>query len=46
VPTIITMPLGFLGAIVGSLLVGSDKQSEERFEEISVRAHTGLGAEV
>ena len=46
VPTIITMPLGFLGAILGSLIAGSDVQSEKRFEEVSVRAHTGLGAEV
>lgn len=46
VPTIITMPLGFLGAIIGSLLAGSDAESERRFEEVSVRAHTGLGAEV
>jgi cation/acetate symporter len=46
VPTIVTMPLGFLGAIVGSLLKRSDQQSEQRFEEVSVRAHTGLGAEV
>jgi cation/acetate symporter len=46
VPTILTMPLGFLGAIVGSLIAGSDQKSEERFEEVSVRAHTGLGAEI
>jgi cation/acetate symporter len=46
VPTIVTMPLGFLGAIIGSLIVGSDRESEKRFEEVSVRAHTGLGAEV
>lgn len=46
VPTIITMPLGFLGAIIGSLLAGSDPKSEQRFEEVSVRAHTGIGAEV
>jgi cation/acetate symporter len=46
VPTIVTMPLGFLGAIVGSLIYGSDPESEKRFEEVSVRAHTGLGAEV
>lgn len=46
VPTIVTMPLGFLGAIIGSLIAGSDRESEKRFEEVSVRAHTGLGAEV
>lgn len=46
VPTIITMPLGFLGAIIGSLMTGTNVQSEQRFEEVNVRAHTGLGAEV
>jgi cation/acetate symporter len=46
VPTIITMPLGFLGAVIGSLIAGSDPKSSTNFEEITVRAHTGMGAEV
>jgi cation/acetate symporter len=40
------MPLGFLGAVIGSLMVSQNPQSEKNFEEITVRAHTGLGAEI
>lgn len=46
VPTIVTMPLGFLGAIIGSLIVGQNARSNKSFEEITVRANTGIGAEV
>ena len=43
-PGILSVPLGFLGAIVGSLL--SDEQtSDSKFNELMVRANTGLGAE-
>ncbi len=43
-PGIISIPLGFLGAVVGTLL-GREPQAEEKFTELSVRANTGLGAE-
>ncbi|EFI53289.1 MULTISPECIES: solute symporter family protein [Afipia] len=46
VPTIVTMPLGFLGAVIGSLMISQNPQDDKNFEEISVRAHTGLGAEI
>ena len=45
VPTIVTMPLGFFGAIVGSLLAKNDAGSEVRFDEVHVRAHTGVSTE-
>ena len=43
-PGIVSIPLGFLGAIVGTFL-RRELRSEARFAELSVRANTGLGAE-
>jgi len=43
-PGIVSIPLGFLGAIVGTLL-GREPSAENRFAELTVRANTGLGAE-
>ncbi|MDT4965969.1 MAG: cation/acetate symporter [Acidobacteriota bacterium] len=43
-PGIISIPLGFLGAFVGTLL-GREPAAEARFDELTVRATTGLGAE-
>lgn len=43
-PGIISIPLGFLGAVVGTLL-GREPEAESRFAELTVRANTGLGAE-
>jgi cation/acetate symporter len=43
-PGIVSIPLGFLGAILGTLL-GREPRAEARFAELSVRANTGLGAE-
>ncbi len=43
-PGIVSIPLGFLAAIVGSLL-RREPGSEAKFVELKVRAHTGLGAE-
>ncbi len=44
-PTVVSMPLGFLGAILGTLLTGRDRANEERFERFSRQVHTGLAAE-
>jgi cation/acetate symporter len=44
-PGIVSIPLGFLGAILGTLLTKADPQAEAKFAELSVRAETGLGAE-
>jgi cation/acetate symporter len=43
-PGIISIPLGFLGAIIGTLM-GREPEAESRFAELTVRANTGLGAE-
>ena len=43
-PGIVSIPLGFLAAIVGTFLRREPK-AEERFAELIVRANTGLGAE-
>lgn len=43
-PGIISIPLGFLGAVVGTLLT-REPEAEARFTELTVRANTGLGAE-
>jgi len=43
-PGIVSIPLGFLGAFIGTLL-GREPEAEARFAELTVRANTGLGAE-
>lgn len=43
-PGIISIPLGFLGAVAGTML-GREPHAEDKFTELSVRANTGLGAE-
>jgi cation/acetate symporter len=43
-PGIISIPLGFLGAFIGTLL-GREPEAEDKFAELTVRANTGLGAE-
>ena len=40
----VSIPLGFLFGILGTYL-GRDKSSEDRYHELSVRSHTGAGAE-
>ena len=41
-PGILSIPLGFLGAIVGTFLK-REPEAEAKFDELSVRANTGLG---
>ncbi|MGH9752574.1 MAG: solute symporter family protein [Blastocatellia bacterium] len=43
-PGIVSIPLGFLGAVFGAL-TGREPEAEEKFTELNVRANTGLGAE-
>jgi cation/acetate symporter len=43
-PGIVSIPLGFLGAVIGTLL-SREPAAEARFAELLVRANTGLGAE-
>ncbi len=43
-PTVVSMPLGFLGAVVGTVLGGRSRAHEERFDEVLFQANTGSGA--
>ncbi|MBV9719866.1 MAG: cation/acetate symporter ActP [Candidatus Eremiobacteraeota bacterium] len=43
-PGIVSIPIGLLGAIAGTL-VSRDRESEAMFDQLQVRATTGLGAE-
>jgi cation/acetate symporter len=43
-PGIVSIPLGFAGAILGTLFA-RDRESEAMFDQLQVRATTGLGAE-
>jgi len=45
-PAIISVPLGFAGCILGSLLTRPETRSMRDFEELFVRSETGLGAEL
>jgi len=44
-PGIISIPLGFIAAWLGTILTPADPQAEAKFAELNVRAQTGLGAE-
>jgi cation/acetate symporter len=44
-PTIVSLPLGFLGAYIGTLLAGRDLVNETRFGDVSYRVHTGTTPE-
>ncbi len=44
-PGLISIPIGLLGAIAGTLLF-RDRESEQMFDQLQVRANTGLGAEI
>lgn len=41
---IVSVPLGFLAAVLATLLT-KEPAAEAKFDELTVRAHTGLGAE-
>ncbi len=44
-PGILSIPLGFLGAFVGTMMSRVDSNAEARFTEMEVRCNIGLGAE-
>ena len=44
-PGIVSIPLGFLGAVLGTLLTRAQPDADAAFAELSVRANTGIGAE-
>jgi cation/acetate symporter len=43
-PGILSIPLGFIGAYLGTILT-REPQSEAKYDELFVRANTGIGAE-
>jgi cation/acetate symporter len=43
-PGIVSIPLGFIAAIIGTL-ISREPSAEAKFTELTVRANTGLGAE-
>jgi len=43
-PGILSIPLGFIGAIIGMFL-SSEPTAQEKYNELLVRSNTGLGAE-
>jgi cation/acetate symporter len=45
-PAIVSVPIGFLGCLLGTLLGGRERGALESFDEVLVRSETGLGAEV
>jgi cation/acetate symporter len=45
-PAIISVPLGFLGCWLGTLLGPEETRAVSSFDELYVRSETGLGAEV
>lgn len=44
-PGIVSIPLGFLGAFIGTMMSRVDDAAEAKFTELEVRANTGLGSE-
>jgi cation/acetate symporter len=43
-PAIVSIPVGFLGCLIGTLIGGSEQASLDTFDEVRVRTATGLGA--
>lgn len=43
-PAILSIPIGFLGCLIGTLL-SREPEAERAFDELHVRSETGLGAE-
>jgi cation/acetate symporter len=44
-PAIVSIPIGFLGCVIGTLIGGGQTAAQDAFDEVRVRAATGLGAE-
>jgi cation/acetate symporter len=44
-PGIVSIPIGFLGALIGTFVGGRDPIAEGKWTELEVRANTGLGSE-
>ncbi|MCK1719506.1 cation acetate symporter [Bradyrhizobium sp. 141] len=44
-PTIVSLPIGFLGAALGSLIAARDLENEKRFDAFLLQVHTGRAPE-
>ena len=44
-PTIVSLPLGFLGGVLGTLIAGRDLANEKRFDAFLFQVHTGVRPE-
>jgi cation/acetate symporter len=44
-PTIVSLPIGFLGAVIGSLITTRDIENEKRFDAFLLQVHTGSAIE-
>jgi cation/acetate symporter len=44
-PAIVSIPLGFLGCVIGTLIGGTEQAAIDSFDEVRVRSATGIGAE-
>ena len=45
-PTVVALPLGILGAVLGTLIAGRDHEHEKRFDEVVFRIQTGLRSDL
>jgi cation/acetate symporter len=43
-PTVVALPLGALGAVLGTLIAGRNDAHEHRLDEVMFRVHTGVGS--
>jgi cation/acetate symporter len=43
-PALVSVPLGFLAAVLGTWAGDSKEQQQAPFSELNVRANTGLGS--
>ncbi len=41
-PTVVSLPLGFLGALLGTFVWGRDAENEQRFDAFLLQVHTGM----
>ena len=45
-PAIVSIPVGFIACVLGTLLTGRETAADASFEEVRVRTTTGIGAEL
>jgi len=44
-PTVVSLPLGFLGAVLGTFIAGRDRENEKRFDAFLLQVHTGIASD-